>query len=316
MAKKTSSITPAERHLRYQLTNSNTPGTETSHYVDLARDLSAINRRLYRQGQYYYVRRVTITSRNTINGLVSVSTAPDTWVVKNSLRKSFALWKKMHAQADHTGVRQGKWNDFKVFLTDDHRTSSNILRPIDNGNNSVSSTEQDWDYATMVSPRDGGSGSPDNDEFFLHLLGDDNGSLGSMVSAGIIKGYASSRMTVQEEDPDSSVVFTSNWMTNLFDTGDHVDDISDVQKDENDSPPYDQDSYPGGSTNMPKPTVKSIAAIGSYGSSSPSVRLEGFRAPLGLLEIESQSDTPNDVFDILIELAPGTYRGVAAEGLY
>ena len=59
----------AERHLRYQLVNSATPNVETSHFIDLARDLSAINRRLYEQGRYYKVARVTVTSRNTYGGL-------------------------------------------------------------------------------------------------------------------------------------------------------------------------------------------------------------------------------------------------------
>ena len=38
MAAKTK--TPAARYLRYELTNSGTPGTETSHFIDLAKDLS------------------------------------------------------------------------------------------------------------------------------------------------------------------------------------------------------------------------------------------------------------------------------------
>jgi len=63
-AKKT---TPAVRYLRYELTNSGTPDTETSHFIDLARDLSRCNRRLYRAGRDYHVKKVTVVSSNTPN---------------------------------------------------------------------------------------------------------------------------------------------------------------------------------------------------------------------------------------------------------
>jgi hypothetical protein len=72
----------ASRYLRYQLVNSANSGTETSHYIDLAKDLSAINRRLYRQGKVYQIANISITSRNTTGGLVSFSTAGDTWVTR------------------------------------------------------------------------------------------------------------------------------------------------------------------------------------------------------------------------------------------
>ena len=39
----------------------------------------------------------------------------------------------------------------------------------------------------------------------------------------------------------------------------------------------------------------------------------GFNAVCGLLEIESQSAVINDVISILVELAPGNYRGIGAE---
>ena len=86
------SMTPAVRYLRYELTNSGTPGTETSHYIDLARDLSALNRRLYRQGRDYHVKRITVVSSNTpnggdpsgINNRVSLATIPDSWVARNA----------------------------------------------------------------------------------------------------------------------------------------------------------------------------------------------------------------------------------------
>ena len=73
-----SKTTPAVRYLRYEMTTSGTPDTETSHFIDLARDLSRVNRRLYRAGRDYHVKKVTIVSSNTPNlgNRISVSTAP------------------------------------------------------------------------------------------------------------------------------------------------------------------------------------------------------------------------------------------------
>ena len=98
-------VTPAVRYLRYELTNSGSPGTETSHFIDLARDLSRVNRRLYRAGRDYHVKKITVISSNTIAGFttdppgkanagrISVSTAPDSWVARGAWHRAFKSWK-------------------------------------------------------------------------------------------------------------------------------------------------------------------------------------------------------------------------------
>ena len=106
-SKKSKSHTPAVRHLRYQMTNSGSPLTEVSVFVDLAKDLSLVNRRLYRQGMHYFVKKVTVTSRNSDNGLVSVSAAPTSWVVSAAWKKAFNLWNSMrkgHGGAPGSGL--------------------------------------------------------------------------------------------------------------------------------------------------------------------------------------------------------------------
>ena len=117
---------PAVRYLRYELTNSGTPGTETSHYIDLARDISAINRRLYRQGRSYHVKKVTIVSSNTPNvqpgvngGRVSIGTVPDSWTARGAWKRGFKAWQSQRdmVAGQQTDIRSGKYNDFKVHLT-------------------------------------------------------------------------------------------------------------------------------------------------------------------------------------------------------
>jgi len=68
-------------------------------------------------------------------------------------------------------------------------------------------------------------------------------------------------------------------------------------------------SYPGDDSNGPKPSVVQQTTLGADGRST----VGGFNAICGLLEFETTSPIPNDVYSVLVELAPGSYRGIAAE---
>ena len=317
---KKSGFTPANRFLRYQVTSSTTPGAETSHYFDLARDLSAVNRRLYRQGKVYQIANVSITSRNTVNGLASFSTAADTWVTRAAWNRGFLMHDEMNRKVlDMPGsmTRKGRWNDYKVYLSDDHRTSANLPRPRDNGNNLAGTGE--WVYSTYQSP----DGSPTADEFTSHIHGDHSGSAGSWNSISLIKSYGEARASVQVDTPLVDSEGSDDPLLNLFDYGTEIDEIAHDLGNDGDNPPYKVNQggsnatigehYPGSESNLPKPMVNRLVGIGMQGgTSAPTVMVPGFTAIAGLIELELQSDAPNDTFDILIEIAPGGYKGVAA----
>lgn len=312
---KKKSHTPAVRHLRYQLTNSGTPNTEVSHFFDLARDLSLVNRRLYRQGKHYFIKKITVTSRNSDNGLVSVSAAPTSWVLNAAWNKAFKLWNQMregHGGAPGSGlptsVTPATWADFKVYLSDDHRTATMPV-PLDNGNNAASLADGEWVYSKFQSP-DGSTGA---DEFTCHLVGANVGTAGAFTSVGAIAGYGTSRRTVQIDD-SGDVLDTDSWMVNLFDDGSTLDEVADDLKNDGDEPPYDRNNYPG-VFNMPKPLVqqqKSLVQSAAGATNAPSITLGAVQAPCGLIEIETQSAVASDVFDVLIEFAEGDYKGVKA----
>lgn len=309
--------TPAVRHLRYELTNSGTPGNETSHYIDLARDISAINRRLYRQGRAYHVKRISIVSSNTIAGYggapdspkvnagrVTVSVAPDSWTVRNAWKRGFDMWNRMHKEAT-TAIRgdvKGKFSDFKINLSNDFRTTTKLV-PKDNGGNNLVLGE--WDYATLVSP----DGTTSADSLELHLLGDHVGSAGAWTSVGLVKSYGASRQTVDTDQPYTPSTASDDPIVNMFDDGTVVDEIVQLQEDENDSPPYSRDGYAGGSSNHPKPLVVQQTTLGADGRAT----VGGFTAMCGVVEIETTSSVASDVYSVLVELAPGSYRGIGAE---
>jgi hypothetical protein len=316
-------FTSANRFLRYQITvpaNS----VERSFYLDIAKDLSAINRRLYRQHRVYQIANIAITSRNTSNGLISFSTAPDTWVTRAALRRGFLMHDEMTRKVlDMPGsmTRKGRWHDYKVYLSNDHRVADPLLqlpRPRDNGNNLAGSGE--WVYSTYQSP----DGSTSADEFTSHILGDHSGNAGSWDSISLIKSYGEARASVQVDTPLVDSEGSDDPLLNLFDYGTEIDEIASDLENDGDNPPYKVNQggsnatigehYPGSESNLPKPMVTRICALGQQGgNSAPTVMLPGFTALAGLIEIEAQSgESTDDVFDILIEIAPGGYKGVAA----
>ena len=301
--------TPAVRYLRYEITNSGNAGTETSHYVDLAKDLSALNRRLYRQGREYYVRKITVTSRNTDNppvgASISVSTCPDSWVARNAWKRGFRTWTQMNKEAagQTSGIMQGTWADFKVYLSDDMRTGT-VLEPKDNGGNTPRAADSEWIYSKLVTSE----GTTTHDEFLLHLMGDHVGSSGSRTTVGLIKSYGESRATVNTESPDTPGTVSADPLVNVFNYGETIDVVVENMENSNDTPPYSATKYPGDDLNMPKPLVVQQSTF-----TDGKAVLGGFSAISGLLEFETVSEVEGDVFNVLVELAPGNYRGIKAE---
>jgi hypothetical protein len=95
----------------------------------------------------------------------------------------------------------------------------------------------------------------------------------------------------------------------LFDDGTQVDEIIAKMQTDGEDPPYDIDEYPGDDGNMPKPLVVQQTTLGVDGRAS----VGGFSAMCGLIELEATSPIASDVYSVLVELAPGSYRGLAAE---
>jgi len=310
-AKKSSKKhTPAVRYLRYELTNSGSANTETSHFIDLARDLSAVNRRLMRSGRMYHVKRITIISSNTPNmpdapqyGRVSFGVIPDSWVSRNSWTRGFKTWQKMQAEAQAmaAGDVRATWNDFKVSMTTDF-ASATLLLPKDNGGNNVDLGE--WIYSRLVSP----DGTTGEDTFNLHMLGNHTGSIGAWGSVGLIKSYGESRATVNAGDPNVPGDVSDDPLVNVFDYGTTIDEVINDMEAHNDLPPYQYDVYPGDNANMPKPLVVQDTTLVDGRAT-----VGGFDAMFGQIEIESKSPIANDVYSVLVELSVGSYRGIKAE---
>jgi len=318
-------LQPAVRHLRYQLTHN---GTDDSHFIDLGRDLSAINRRSYRQGKVYHVAGITVHDSSS-RCWVKVAVAPDTWMTRNAWYKGFKMWTAMNDQVLGKPVSVSmapKWHDFKVYMHAEHRVhhlaGTDVSAPVDLQLNAVQ--RGTWDYSKFFIPAEGGSATStsgeadgDHDEAGIHLLGPNSGTLGAFASVGLIAGYEDSRAKVQPA-PSLSAAIEGSWVNALFDMGDTFDDIAEELDDANFSPPYAIDDMVGGSDKGATQNMIAPIMVGQTNTvaTQPIGRIGPFSAICGLIEVmTSLSGSDPNTVGLTVELMPGKYKGVAASAI-
>ena len=277
-AKKYSKKSPTVTRLSFEFDGA------TTQFIDIAKALSAVNRRFYRQGVYYYVNSVEIYNNET--GVVDLHTAPDTWITKNAHQRGFKLFQKMNALVDDvSAVGRPKYHDFKVYLNDLHRSTGSALPQsytINAGAQAI--TVDEWEYSTFSSADDDQDGIANADEFKVHLLGGHSGSPSNWTSVGLIKSYAESRVTVQNQAPNDDNVDETDPLINIFDfsSEEQMNDIISNLETSNDQPPYNYDNYLGETVS----TMQHVARIGTEVGVGRVGRASGFCAPFGLICVE------------------------------
>jgi hypothetical protein len=303
-AKKYTKSSPTVTRLSFEFDGG---GTE---YIDIAKALSIINRKFYRQGVYYYVNSVEIYNNET--GVVDLHTLPDTWVTKNSHARGFKLFQKMNSLVDDvSAIGRPKYHDFKVFMDSRHVNVGDSARPATYDINGAFflRTPDDWDYSRFVSADDDQDGTANADQFTVHMIGDHRGSSSNWESVGLIKSYSESRITVQSEDPQTSQVSSADPLINIFDfsSEEQMNEIVDILNFDNDNAPYDLDNYVG----VGNASLQHVARIGTEIGVGRVGRASGFCAPFGLICVDPHG--VNTAFRVVINLAQGTYHGVYAE---
>lgn len=316
---------PAITDLSFVIPSGGGVSVDSRSFIDTAKELSKINRRLYSQGRMYAFQGLTFIWRSTGAAPTdlatlefTVRTAGNTWIVQNAHVKGEALWHQMQALVleDNPSIR-GKWHDFKVLLSIDH-TQNRVLNVLDGAGTAVKSGE--WGISTYVMPQHDvdttvpGTGTPlPAEEFQPILLGAGGGNKKSLVLA-----YEQSRATVQAESPNVPAGMSTSFFNLLTDSGSQEPELADVIEDENDEPPYEVDEYPGSDSNAPVPITVGFGAISA---AEVDGRIGSFVAPCGLLEIEINGrDSVGDAIAtaampevaMILHVAPGIYKGVAS----
>lgn len=300
-AKKYSHSNPTELRLSFQFAGG------TTQYIDIAKALSIINRKFISQQAYFYVSKVELY--NDEDAYVDLHTVPDTWTTKNAYRRGRAVFEKMNGLLDPpvSGIAAAKYYDFKVLMSDRHRTTG-TANPVvyDINSAALPQTANEWNYSQLISANDDGNSTQNADNFYLHLVGDNAGSTGAWNSVGLIKSYQESRSTVQNAPNDANV--TTDPINNLFDfsSENQINDIMTRLVDDNDAPPYDIDAYVGTDGGMAQQCRLVTTATAGRIAHAP-----GFVAPFGLICVDPQNTS--SAFRLVITLAPGTYHGCYAE---
>jgi len=317
-------MAPAETVLKYQL-----PGDGSDVYVDLMRDLSAINRRGMHQGQCLRISHITIR-QDTPSGLgtyqsgvnVTVKRLPYTWTSAQAYMKARGAW--YHQQSlvssnyGHTVGGQERirptWEDFKVYMDAGHRAGTTIPT-LDGAGTTVVYGE--WEYSKLVYADQTVDPEVVN-EPFLHMVGNDVAT----TDVGLINAYEDSRSTVQAPSPNVPATASTNIYALLSAGQDDgaSEEIIDNMEIENDAPPYSKSNYLGGAVNYP---TNVDAAYLQTSASNPIVHSEGMTAMCGLLRFYSQGkklDLSNPTepslvnasipATMLIHLVPGPTKGV------
>jgi hypothetical protein len=276
-------------------------------YIDIARDLSIVNRRGYDQNRMYAIQGVSFIfppASAAANFTLKAYSAGNTWSVQNAHVKGEALWHQMNdlVLEDNPSI-QGTWAGFKVRL-DDHHVAGNTLNPEDGDEQDY--LQGEWSYSTYVMPQhevDPATGEPLAAlERTAHLVGNDFGT-----RIGLVQAYAQSRATVQPLDPAVPAGISASFFNLLTDSGSQEPELADVIIDADDEPPYDQDEYPGMGNNADCTVLHAQSSVSQY---APDGRLPGLVLPCGLLHLNgSIIDAP---VTVIVHVAPGMYKGTAS----
>ena len=314
-----------QRYLKYTIDA--TAGQRTS-FINLARDLSAVNRQLFRQCRNYKIKSIRIADDDG-HKYVQLGCAPNTWAMKNSLKRAYNRWNEMNAQvldplAPDQKSLKAKWNDFKPYLSSLHMqvveaSSGGTLESVEDING-ANLNYGEWAHSEFESP----DGTSSVDGYKVGVLGAHVGSPGSFTYVGLIESYGDTRGTVNAQEPNTDVsVASDDPLLNLMDAGTQFDEIAENIINENDRPPYKLEftsgsglgrAYVGGSGNLPGPMMFGEANPNEYKDSHTFYNID---IPLGVIRIdhELEAGEPDTNFSVIIEVAPGGYKGVHSEAL-
>lgn len=309
-----------------------TPGTSTN-FIDLSQCASIVNRRFYRQGINWAVSGIKVLSQpsltsGTLNGSVTISKLPETWVMSNSWEKGFRAWQKMNNNAlEESQSVKPKFLDFKIYADEDHHSAgftSNLLPIGDQGSLFV---DGEWSPSKYVYGT-AGSGVATQEVIAVgpNFPGAGNSGLDAV---SLIEGYAASRALPQTRDPntpddsaDITGVEPANWLAALFNEGIAQDEevVTDMITENYQAPyPFEDDGvhndtmYPNGANQGIGLQIHDLEYVTGTTIGGTSM-IKGGMFPCGLIKIFDVNRNEVDrLVTLTVDLVPGNHRGYLCE---
>ena len=260
-------------------------------YIDLAEGLSLQNRKLHRQKMVYTVYGGYYVDSN--GSRINLNVAPNTWTVKRSINRAFAMWRKMIARtlANSDGLSTGKYNDFHIFL--DNQMGSAGLLPKDASGNDLYGTAPEWEYSTLTTDDPDGDPATAPDQFELQIVGPHVGVPNAWTRISTLQSWVDSRPNPDSDDPDIDFHAShADPLSNLFDAGDTDDDKIQIITTEGDQAPYDEKTMFGNATGSGNSNNLQRVSSAITTSANAIMPIHGFEAVCGLIQLDFGSADP------------------------
>jgi hypothetical protein len=322
-SKKGRNLEPSVQTLVFNTTPT-TGGTTGEFTIDLSQCASIINRRFYRQGINWAVAGIKVLTSGT--GSIVIKKLPNTWVMANAWKKSFATWQKMNREAlSESESVKPKFMDFKIYADSVHHSAGYSANLLPLGSDYAVATAGEWiasKFITPISPGDFVS------SFEAIATGPSYPGLGAsgLNAVSLVEGYAASRALPYGEDPnipadasDASGQTPENWMQALFNEGTLQDDevLGDMSENNQAPYPFEGDGsatdtqYPGGANQLPGLQIHDWESI-SGTTIGGITRCKGGNFPCGLMRFDWSPETTANIV-IQVDLIPGNHRGYLCE---
>ena len=255
-------------------------------YIDLARDLSLLQRTMIRQKQTFTVLGAQVVDNTT--GTVKISTAPNFWYVRAAINRCFKAWKSQRALAldnaelEDSKFAVGKFSDFKMTL---NGSPTNCLPQFDNGGTTSDlAAPHEWAVASVIDEL--------GTEKHFKIVGDHTGS-----QYGATKGWLQTRAIPDANyEPDMPDLgdgqgnaadgvsdYRQDFINLLNDTGTGQSERLTLVYEDNDQAPYALQNIYG---NMDSNYNLQIQSKTYLTSTNPHHMVAGFKALCGLIHVK------------------------------
>lgn len=278
-------------------------GGSAYNWYNIAKDYAAVNAKneevTTRDGHVYgYLCNVTL--EGTGPSIISIVGAPNTWKMRNAVRKAHFLREAMFEDAGITKSEKGTYAQtirphlHTNMVTDGTYETPQFVNP-QGSPSTASMTGGEWSYTTLASsPSWDNTGLEDHDTlpladtYTLAICGDnvqqaDSGGIKSWQTIGLINSYNIDRMEmIPDATTDTSIVGTNNPFAMLKSQSVVSGEVGEIAKDQElEEPPYDV-SDNGDSVEV---AYKAITQV----NSTESVRKMQVFLPAGLMAIYASS---------------------------
>ena len=310
-----------QRFLYYNLKNQATAETSgrwlDSHYIDIAAGLSAINRRLYRQSRQYHIANISLIDTQG-DTKVRFCTLPQVWTTSKAHKLMFDAWKDQRARALENSPSDvtGRWADFKAYYSNQHAKESReailagqpgVVLPVFSDLDVIPGGE--WEYSDISYIK----GGVEESNQTVWMMGNHiEGATAQENGVGILQALEE-MLAIPPEAPILPDIAKSVIMSMNPATGDdNADTLANI-RDDNDLSPYLGTKVFGSDSTATNSESLVVRELGWSATGIASIPAMGFPVPLGLLEVRQDDKTEGNTIGLIIELVPGTYKGVHAE---